>query len=160
MYPAMAFFMTRDQLTHIRTMVKQELEGTDLYLVDVEFKGDARNRIIWVYVESVEGGVSLDRCAKLNRNLGDALEQANIFKGSYRLNVSSPGVDKPLMDIRQYYTNRGRKCNVRYKVGADETSVKGTLKDVDDSYIIIDDGKAEQRINFDDIVETRILITM
>ena len=150
--------MNLDHLSQLKAIVGQELDGTDLYLVDIELKGDERNRIVWIYIESTEGGVALERCAELSRNIGNAIDEEGLFKGKYRLNISSPGVDKPLLDRRQYYTNRGRKCNVRYKAGSNETSVEGTLKQVDQDSITIDDGKSSHQIPFGDIVETRILV--
>lgn len=152
--------MSEDQLEQLKSIVGQQLDGEELYLVDIELKGDQRNRIVWVYVESAEGGVSVDRCAKISRIVEEAIDNQNLFKGKYRLNVSSPGTDKPLVDIRQYYTNKGRKCSVRYNVDQNESTVEGTLKHVEDHYVIVDDGKQEYRIPFGDIVETRILAVL
>ncbi len=152
--------MSENQIEQLKAIVEQELGTGELYLVDVELKGDERNRIVWIYIESVEGGVSVDRCAQLNRAIGEVIDTQNLFKGKYRLNVSSPGTDKPLVDIRQYYTNKGRKCSVRYAVDEQESTVEGTLKQIEDHYVIIDGGKQEYRIPFQDIVETRILAVL
>ncbi len=152
--------MAETQLNQLKQIVEQELAGSDLYLVEIELKGDERNRVIWIYIESAEGSASVDRYAKLSRTIGDAIDNQNLFKGKYRLNVSSPGTDRPLVDIRQYYTNKGRKCSVHYYVGQTEHKVEGTLKQVEDHYIIVDDGKQQHQIPFNNIVETRILAVL
>jgi len=142
----------------ISELVESVLEGTDLFLVDLVLKGQKGSYSLWVYVDAEKGGVNLDECANISEELGVLLEAHDIIKGRYRLNVSSPGVDRPLMDKRQYYSKIGRNASVKYKAGEEATSTKGIIKDFNGEELVIekDDGQ-DIIITFEDIIETKIL---
>lgn len=142
----------------ISELVESVLEGTDLFLVDLVLKGQKGSYSLWVYVDAEKGGVNLDECANISEELGVLLEAHDIIKGRYRLNVSSPGVDRPLMDKRQYFSKIGRNASVKYKAGEEPTSTKGIIKDFNGEELVIekDDGQ-DIIITFEDIIETKIL---
>jgi len=142
----------------ISELVESVLEGTDLFLVDLVLKGQKGSYSLWVYVDAEKGGVNLDECANISEELGVLLEAHDIIKGRYRLNVSSPGVDRPLMDKRQYFSKIGRNASVKYKAGEEATSTKGIIKDFNGEELVIekDDGQ-DIIITFEDIIETKIL---
>lgn len=146
-----------DILSKISDLVDNSIQGFDCYLIDVEMHGNLNNPTIWVYLESEKGGVSLDTCSSVSRKLSVLFEAHNLFDGKYRLNVSSPGLDKPLKDKRQYVTNKGRKTHVKYRVGDEIRSVKGTLDNVEEDAIVVGSGKEHHKIALADVVETKIL---
>ena len=146
-----------EELTEIKTLTEQVLEGLDLYLVDVELKGSQGNRVIWIFLESEHGNVSLDRCAEVSRELEFLLDAAGWRGKKYTLNVSSPGLDRPLKDIRQYVNNIGRKATVTYNNGGDQVRIEGKLVSADEENVImLSEKKKKITIPFDSIVETRI----
>lgn len=134
------------------------LENTDLFLVDLELKGHKGSRTLWVYVDSEKGGVNLDECAKISEELGFLLDAHDVIAGHYRLNVSSPGLDKPLKDKRQYFNKIGRNASITYNVNQEQKKVKGEIKDFTGDQLLLEkkDGGTET-IFFDDIIETKIL---
>lgn len=146
-----------DILSKISDLVDNSIQGFDCYLIEVEMHGNLNNPTIWVYLESEKGGVSLDTCSSVSRKLSVLFEAHNLFDGKYRLNVSSPGLDKPLKDKRQYVTNKGRKTHVKYRVGDEIRSVKGTLDNVEEDAIVVGSGKEQHKIALADVVETKIL---
>jgi ribosome maturation factor RimP len=142
----------------IGELVESVLEGTDLFLVDLVLKGQKGSYSLWVYVDAEKGGVNLDECADISEELGVLLDAHDIIKGRYRLNVSSPGVDRPLKDKRQYFSKVGRNASVKYKAGDEQRSAKGIIKGFNGEELVIekDDGQ-DITIAFDDIIETKIL---
>ena len=147
-----------DELEQIKDIAAQVLEDNDLYLVDVELKGSTGNRIIWIYVESESGNVSLDRCVEISREINFLLDAGGWHGKKYTLNVSSPGLDRPLRDIRQYHSNKGRKARVKYLKDGEEAVLEGKLTGVsDDKITILTENKKELDISFPDIVETHVL---
>jgi len=78
-----------------------------MFIVDVEIKHQDMN-VVWVSVDSEKGDVNLDKCSQISRELSFLIESENIFNKPYRLNVSSPGLSRPLTDNRQYAKNTGR----------------------------------------------------
>jgi ribosome maturation factor RimP len=146
-----------DILLKINELAEKSIQGSDCYLLGAEVQGSTSNPTVWVYLESEKGGVSLDLCTKVSKKLSVLMDAHGIFDGKFRLNVSSPGLDKPLKDKRQYVTNKGRKTHVKYRVGDQVKSVKGTLDSVDENVIVISSGKDQHKITFNDVVETKIL---
>jgi ribosome maturation factor RimP len=146
-----------DELEQIKQIASQVLTDNDLYLVDVELKGSTGNRVIWIYLESEKGNVSLDRCAGISREVNFLLDAAGWHGKKYTLNVSSPGLDRPLRDIRQYHSNIGRQARVTVLRDGTEVRQEGRLAGVTEEKItLVTENKKELEIPFSDIVETYI----
>lgn len=148
-----------EEQEQIITLTEDILRGQPLYLVEVELKGSKENRMIWVYIDSEEGLVSLDQCASLNRELGFILDAKGWHERKYTLNVSSPGLDRPLKDFRQYKNHVGRKASITLKKeDVPERTVVGTLEKVESDKVLLKTEKKEKVvIAHSEIEETRII---
>jgi ribosome maturation factor RimP len=121
-----------DVLEKIRQLTEPLLEGTDMFIVNVRIK-PINN--IKLYLDA-DSGLSISKSAHINRKLYHLLEAEQLFPdGDFSLEVSSPGVDEPLMQQRQYQKNIGRTLLVTPKEGADTL---GVLKQVDDDKITLE----------------------
>lgn len=120
------------RLEHIKTLATPVIEGVGYYLLDALIENDGES-VIWVLVECENGPVTLDTCADLSREIGFVLEAHDLMSDRYRLNVSSPGLERPLSDVRQYRKNVGRI--LRVKIG--DTLVEGKLTDFNDREITL-----------------------
>ena len=137
-------------------LIQSVLKGTDLFLVETELKGSQASPALWVYIESEKGNISLERCADISRELGFVLDASGWRDKKYTLNVSSPGLDRPLRDKRQYVNNIGRKADVSFRKDGKQTSRSGTLEDVQSNHISLrSDGNIIQ-IPWSEVLETRI----
>jgi len=142
----------------INALAEQVLEGSDLFLVEAELKGSTGNRTIWIYVESESGNISLSRCAEISRELQLLLDAGGWHDRKYTLNVSSPGLDRPLKDIRQYVNNVGRNASVVYIKDGEQIRTEGKLIGAESDKITLETGKNESlTIPIAEIEETRIL---
>lgn len=141
----------------IKKLAESVLSGTDFFLVDIELKGN-REPVVWVYIDAEDRGVTMDQCAEISNELGFLLDANELFKGTYRLNVSSPGLSRPLADRRQYPKNMGRKARIKYKSEGDYIKLEGVLSEVKEQNIVVEkeDG-TRKSINFDQVVETKII---
>src|ERR1700739_884200 len=93
------------------------LEGTDIFIVNIKVK-PVNN--IKVYLDA-DSGFSIDKCTAVNRRFYVILEGVNMFPdGDFSLEVSSPGVDEPLLQMRQYRKNIGRKITITDNEGIDK----------------------------------------
>ncbi|MBC8043541.1 MAG: hypothetical protein IAF08_08850 [Rhizobacter sp.] len=90
----------------------------EIYLVDVQIRGTAGTEVVEIFVDT-DKGISLDWCHRLSRWLSEwmdaSAEVEQMFTGEFRLEVSSPGVARPLMLSRQYPKNIGRRLKVKFK---------------------------------------------
>ena len=98
------------------------LEGQFL----VELKISEGNSLITVAIDTEEG-IHIDACGSLSRSLGDYIEENELIEGAYTLEVSSPGLNQPLLRIQQYRKNIGRDLNLLLKDGHE---VSGRLDSV------------------------------
>ena len=149
--------MITDPLKRIEELALPLVEQEDMFLVDIELKQQDMN-VVWVYVDSEKGGVNLDVCSKISRELSFQVETEDIFPKSYRLNVSSPGLSRPLSDKRQFNKNSGRTVKVKFKQNGEYEKIEGTLKNISDDIVTIENESGlAVTIEFDDLVETKIV---
>lgn len=106
-------------------------EGAEL--VDLEVAGSRRRPVVRVFVDR-PGGVGVDDCARLSRLLETELETAAAVPETYVLEVSSPGIDRPLRDRRHFERYIGHEVEVRLFAPRDERRrFVGTLEGVTDA---------------------------
>lgn len=152
--------MQNKAIQKISELAESVLANTDFFLVEVEIKGN-KEPVVWVYIDADDRGVNMDECAEVSRELSFLMDAHDMFPGGYRINVSSPGVTRPLSDKRQYSKNKGRKAKVKYKVDGEYLKIEGILQDVDENDIAIEqeDGSV-LKLHYDQLVETKIIPTI
>ncbi len=104
------------------------------FLVSVKVKPTNN---IKIYIDSDgEGGMTIEKCVRYNRALYKQLEEQAIFPdGNFSLEVSSPGIEEPLLLTRQYRKNKGRLIEVTF---TDDTVKEGVLLEVTENDIILE----------------------
>ena len=115
-------------------MTEPLLEGTDIFIVNIKIKPTNNVKL---YLDADEG-LSISKSAGVNRKLRVLIEESGMFPdGDFSLEVSSPGVDEPLLQPRQYNKNIGREVLVTMQ---DETApeVLGTLKEADEEKLVLE----------------------
>ncbi len=100
-----------------------------LVLVELTLRHEQGGRVLRLCVDRPEGGITLDECALLSRQVSDLLDVEDPVEGAYRLEVTSPGLTRPLKTCRDFEVFAGRpaRLTVRDAEGASRT-VSGTLK--------------------------------
>ncbi|MEX0609023.1 MAG: ribosome maturation factor [Balneolaceae bacterium] len=150
--------MQIDITQNITDLAAPLVKELGLFLVDVELKTGGGQTEVWAYLDAEERGVTLDECAKISKELGFLIEAHEIFDHKYRLNVSSPGLSRPLNDKRQYKKNVGRVALVKYKNSDKYLKIEGVITRLSEkSVAITDEHEKEIEIPFDAIVETKII---
>jgi ribosome maturation factor RimP len=149
-------FKADSRLRQLDELVDRVLAGSDLYRVETRIKGSYRQPMVDVFIDG-DDGVTIDQCAEVSRLLHAAIELDELFEKSFKLDVSSPGLGKPLMLPRQYRRHVGRNLEVRFKESAsddDEShpkSVAGTLVAAESSGITLAIDKDQLSLRFEDI---------
>lgn len=149
--------MQSDTINSIKELSQPIVEQRDMFLVDVELKHQKIPEI-WVLVDSEEKGVDLGKCSEISRALGVLMEESDLISGSFRLNVSSPGLSRPLSDIRQYKKNIGRLAKVKYKQDEEYLTAVGVIDQTGDKLftVVHTDGERTD-ITYDSVVEAKII---
>jgi ribosome maturation factor RimP len=132
-----------DRHTHLTVQIKELvlplLSRHDVELVDVELKGSSGSQVLRIYAD-VEGGITLHLCEQLSREISDLLDMKNIINGKYRLEVSSPGTDRPLKTANDFLRNRGRSVSITMD---EKSPLEGIIKEVEDEQVILETGEGE-----------------
>ena len=139
----------------VEKLILPILEPRNAFLVDVGVRGERGTKIIQAFVET-DDGITIEECADISRELDRLLGPSGIVDGAYSLEISSPGIDKPLKLLRQYRKNIGRTYTVLYKKDAGEVTLVGTLTDVSDDRLTFSRGKGDpQTLTFSQIIESK-----
>jgi ribosome maturation factor RimP len=109
-----------DTCTVVSRLARPILESMDLELVDIEFGRVGRDYLLRLFIDKA-GGVMLDDCAEFSRELSMVLDVEDAIDKNYTLEVSSPGLDRPLKKQSDYDRYTGRLIKVRtYQPYADD----------------------------------------
>lgn len=150
--------MQLDTIQKIKDLAAPLVESKNLFVVDIEHKTGSGLNEVWLYLDAQDRGVNLDECADISRELGFLIEAHELFEKKYRLNVSSPGLSRPLSDVRQYKKNEGRKAKVKFKNDDEYDKTEGTIVGVDENGIMLKDQNGKSvKVLFDDIKEAKIV---
>lgn len=103
---------------------------SDCFIVEIDLKPGQQ---LYVFADS-DSGMTFEKCQKLSRYLESHLDENGWLGEAYLLEVSSPGIDRPLKFPRQYAKNIGRTLWVRT---LDKTEHEATLKSADDAQIVL-----------------------
>ena len=116
----------------VKDLLTPLLEGTDIFITQIRINPVNKIKLFL----DADSGMSISKCAQVNRSLYASLEEANLFPdGDYSLEVSSPGVDEPLQGYRQYLKNINRLLEVEPLEGQ---AVTGVLKSVSEENITLE----------------------
>ena len=137
----------------VRALAEEAAADTDLFVVDVEVRGFQGSRVVSVFMDS-EAGAGSDDLVALSRSLSFLLDTEDLIKGRYRLDVSTPGADRPLSDRRQYPQHVGRTLAVTFERDGEEVTAQGELQSVSDAGLALDDAT----IPFDSIRDARVVL--
>jgi ribosome maturation factor RimP len=109
-------------------LVEKNLPDAEHFIVEVKIEREADKTKVLVLVDA-DQGMTIAACAKLSRALSGELETNELLEEAYTLEVSSPGLDYPLTEKRQYLKNQGRLLKA-YLVSGEE--ILGKLKEVEE----------------------------
>ncbi len=126
------------------------IESMDLSVYDIVTVSEGGDTIYRILINSKDG-ISLDKCAEVTRMLNPLLDVTPPVKGDYRLEVSSPGIERKLKSLKHFNASIGEKVKV---VLISNEVLKGPLLKVEGSKITIEDEQVgEQTIPFDEVIK-------
>jgi ribosome maturation factor RimP len=99
----------------IRQLAEPVLASTGMELVQVECLKMKSRWVVRIYMDREDGGVTLDDCALISNQWGDLLDVHDVPPGPYTLEVSSPGLDRPLQRDKDFLKYRGSRINLRLR---------------------------------------------
>jgi ribosome maturation factor RimP len=121
----------------IAQLLEPYLGGGLYYVVDCQVAGRQGGTLKVTVLLDSDAGITIDECARIGRQLGNDMDEQNVFGEAvpFNLEVSSPGVDFPLSQPRQFQKNVGRTLKVDITAGQ---TLVGTLLEVTETGIVLD----------------------
>ena len=127
-------------------------------LWDVEYVKEAGTWYLRAYIDK-EGGIAVDDCEVISRILSDWLDQTDFIEDSYILEVSSPGLGRPLKKERDFERSLGEEVEIRlYKALNKQKEFTGILKAYDKETVTIETAEGELVFNRPDIALSRLAL--
>ena len=140
--------------TQVRTAIEPVLGAAGIDLEDVAVTVAGRRSVLRVVVDA-EDGVSLDDVAEISRTLSDTLDASSLFPGAYVLEVSSPGVDRPLTQPRHWRRATGRLVEARLRNG---TMTTGRVRTADTQQVVLTVDETERVLDYDELASGRVQV--
>jgi len=141
--------------TRLETLINQQITESDVELVDLVVSGRPNNPQIQVFVDQ-PSGVTVQVCTELSRDLRDVIDRDIHELNNYRLEVSSPGLDRPLKTSKDFTRQMGRLVQIFYSEGDSEKNVTGRIESVSDQKVNISDGDEKLSVAIESIQKAKI----
>jgi ribosome maturation factor RimP len=139
----------------VQQVIDREVE--DVELVALEELGNRRQKIVRLYIDH-PGGVTHELCSRVSGVVGDAIEEADVFENGYTLEVSSPGLERPLKKRSHFEAQIGKKVWVKAKAPIEGAKVwQGTLLEVGSDDIVVSDAGREAKIPLGEISSAHLV---
>jgi ribosome maturation factor RimP len=146
-----------DVIGQVRTLASRVAETFELEIFQVQFRREASGMVLRVQIDrpgstgTGEDGVSVDDCARVSRDLSALLDVDDVIPGAYTLEVSSPGLDRPLTRADDYRRFAGRRAKLVMREKVDgQAFFKGRLGGVEDGHepqvLIEDDDRRTHKV--------------
>ena len=122
------------------------VEDKGFELVDVEYVKEGGNWYLRAYIDK-PGGITVDDCEVISRSLSDKLGEEDFIEGAYILDVSSPGLGRPLKKEKDFVRNMGQEVELRtYRAIEKQKEFRGILDAYDKSSITLEVEEGEKLV--------------
>jgi ribosome maturation factor RimP len=149
--------MEDQRVAEIRRIVAPILAEQNTELVDLSIRPQGRQHSVCFIVDAV-GGVTIQRCAKLNRLIRQALEEAQLLGEYETIEVSSPGLDRPLRLPRDFERAIGEKVHVMIQEAEGIRELDAMVLAVQDDAVVLKTEEANRTVPLSAIIKaTKIL---
>ena len=147
-----------DIKSEIAELIEPILTREGFELVTVKLARYGRSSRLQLFIDTLEGdGVTIDDCARVSRLVDEQVEQKDFFEGKYTLEVSSPGIDRPLQTERDFRRKIGRTIQIDFADPKRKT-VRGVVEGVTDGSVSIAVKSGSQAVALEEIKLAREFI--
>jgi ribosome maturation factor RimP len=147
-------------MSHLEPIISPAVEAAGYRLVRLRLMGGKR-KTLQIMAERADGQMSVEDCARLSRALSDLLEREDAIEGEYALEVSSPGIDRPLTRLIDFARWAGHEARLELQApGSDgRRRFKGLLLGLDGGDVVMDVEGARFAFPYGGIAEAKLVLT-
>jgi len=146
-----------DMIDEVKQIAEPLCESEGLELVHVEYQSESCGRILRVYIDA-PNGITLDDCSNISRQLSDILDISLQSDSSYRLEVSSPGTDRPLTKEEDFQKFKGEKAVIKTNKPINgQKNIKGILLGISEGTVKLTTNDKTFAVPFQEIIKARLI---
>jgi ribosome maturation factor RimP len=145
---------TDTQLEAVRTAVEPAVGALGLDVYDLELVGGGATRTLRLTVTR-PGGVDLESITAVTQAVSPIVDRAATISGSYLLEVSSPGIERPLRRPEHYSSALGEEISIKFHTGAGPRRVRGVLREFDGDRCVVETDEGDETIALADVTQAR-----
>ncbi|SVC80922.1 uncharacterized protein METZ01_LOCUS333776 [marine metagenome] len=142
----------------VANLIEPVLKESNIELVDIEYKKIGQNWVLRVFIDK-DQGVTVNDCQKLSREIEDLIEINELIANHYILEVSSPGLDRPLKRKTDFLRNKGKRVRIKtYSLINNNKTNAGTVRDCSNNTLFLEDKKNVLEISLSDIAQATLIV--
>ncbi|MCF8496699.1 MAG: ribosome maturation factor RimP [Alphaproteobacteria bacterium] len=146
----------------IETIARPVAGDLGLEIICVRIIGEGGSRNVQILAENpATRNLSLDDCAKLSKGLSAILDVEDPIEGAYRLEVSSPGIDRPLIREKDFEDFKGFEAKIETQTPSEngQKRYRGRIKGIDNGVISLETDTGVEAIPFSGLSKARLVLT-
>lgn len=139
------------------TLLEPVVEAMGYELVEVEVVGGGKHRVLRLYIDQPDG-IAVEDCERVSHQVSGVLDVEDPIPGAYTLEVSSPGLDRPLRTAAHFAAFTGEQAKVELRAPQDgRKRFKGRLVGIDGETVVMDVDGEQYRLPLNEIERARVV---
>jgi ribosome maturation factor RimP len=143
--------------SHVQELAVRVAAGHGVEVLELDLRGQGRGRVLSVVLDAEEP-VEADVVELVSKDLSRALDEADPVAGRYTLEVSTPGLSRPLHTGRDFRRQRGHEVSVLRDGAPDDAAVQGVVVDADDEAVVLEVDGGQVRVPLSEVVRGKVVL--
>ena len=145
--------------SHVQELADRVASGHGVEVLELDLRGQGRGRVLSVVLDAEEP-VEADVVELVSKELSRALDEADPVAGRYTLEVSTPGLSRPLHTRRDFRRQRGHEVSIVRATAPDPEAspVQGTVVDVDEEAVVLEVDGEQVRVPLSEVVRGKVVL--
>jgi ribosome maturation factor RimP len=147
----------RKSLVNLWQLFEPVITGMGYELIEIEHFPSPKHGVLRLYIDK-EGGVTIDDCSVVSQQISALIDVEDPVKGQFNLEISSPGMDRPLRRLKDFQRFTGSRVKLKTAMPLDgQRNFTGQLLSADEDYVVIETDSEEISIPMDALDKARIV---
>ncbi|MDZ5604390.1 ribosome maturation factor RimP [Pseudomonas sp. RP23018S] len=145
------------KLEQLQALLAPVVEGLGFQCWGIEYISQGKHTVLRVYIDK-EGGIMVEDCEAVSRQISGVLDVEDPITSEYALEVSSPGMDRPLFTLEQYAAHAGEQVKIKLRTPFEgRRNFQGLLRGVEDQDVVVQVDQNEFLLPIDSIDKANII---
>ena len=148
----------QNKQTQLEALIEPVVESFGCELWGIEYRAQSRRSMLRIYIDKQPDGVKIEDCERVSRQVSSVLDVEDPITGEYSLEVSSPGMDRPLYKLEQYSRFVGAKLSIKLRVAYEgRKKFTGLFKGVENEEVILEVDNEEYLLPYELIDKANVV---